>query len=52
MKKCTELNLGDGLCIINFLYLVDSGLFLNFMDGFDFNFRWRYSESKQSLTRV
>ena len=23
--------------------------FLNLMDGFDFNFRWRYSESKQSL---
>ena len=44
MKKCTDLNLGEGLCIFTFFYFPDSRLDL--LNGFDFYFWWRNSENQ------
>ena len=45
-KNCTDLNLGEGLCIFTSVHLPDSGLF-NLLNGFDFYFRWCDSENQQ-----
>ena len=44
MKNCTDLNLGEGLCIFTFFYFPDSRLDL--LNGFDFYFWWRDSENQ------
>ena len=43
-KNCFDLNLGESLCIVTFLFS-DSGLHL--VNSFDFYFEWRDTEDQQ-----
>ena len=45
MKNCTDLNLGEDLCIFTFFHFPDNGPYL--LNGFHFHFRWRDSENQQ-----
>ena len=44
MKNCTDLNLGEGLCIFTFFYFPDSRLDL--LNDIDFYFWWRDRENQ------
>ena len=49
MKYCSDLNLGEGLCIFTSFHFRDSGF--NLLNGFDFYFKfyfeWRDTENQQ-----